>query len=319
MRKVNGLEMERREFMALGGAAAASLALPGCNEMKPVNQIVPETSVYLETIGLQLWTVRNQLEEDPRKTMEAISEAGYKQVELMDVMNQASEIVPIASELFMGVNSAFLNWQTLANPGEGVPTIDEIISEAVDWRLNHLVFGYIGKGHRETADHYKRHIEAANEAGAKAKEAGIQLCYHNHSFEFQPLDDGKCGFDMMVEGFDHELVKFEIDVFWVQVGGRDPIEVMKQLGSRVAQVHLKDLQEGTGTIYDEGEVPHEAFKEVGAGVIDMEQVLQVAEDNGVSFCHVEQDQSPDPLASISQSIDHLNDDAAAEAGEESDG
>ena len=71
-------------------------------------------------------------------------------------------------------------------------------------------------------------------------------------------------------------------------------------------MHLKDLKVGTKVFYDEGQVPHDAFKELGSGSIDMAKVLKVAETIGVEQCHVEQDQSPDPIQSIGQSIAHLN-------------
>ena len=108
-----------------------------------------------------------------------------------------------------------------------------------------------------------------------------------------------------MEEFDNDLVKFELDVFWAKLGGWDPIETMKKLGDRITQVHLKDPKEGTAVIYDEGKVPAEAFQECGDGSIDMGEVMKLASEIGAVYCHVEQDQSPDPIASIGQSIDYL--------------
>ena len=167
------------------------------------------------------------------------------------------------------------------------------------------MFGYIGKGYRETADHFKRHAENANKAGEKCRKAGIQLCYHNHSFEFATLNGGRAGWDLLVDELDHELVKFEVDVFWVAIGGRDPIEAIRKLNGRVAQVHLKDLLKGTKVEHDEAKVPHEAFQELGGGVISMLDVVKVSLEAGAAQCHVEQDQSPDPIASVGQSMRHL--------------
>ena len=107
-----------------------------------------------------------------------------------------------------------------------------------------MVFGYIGKGERETVDHFKRHADQANKAGEKCAKAGIQLCYHNHSFEFAKLNGGKTGWDVFVKEFDKKLVKFEVDVFWVKIGGLDPYKTLRQLKGRVSQVHLKDLVKG---------------------------------------------------------------------------
>ncbi|RMF41204.1 MAG: sugar phosphate isomerase/epimerase, partial [Planctomycetota bacterium] len=92
-----------------------------------------------------------------------------------------------------------------------------------------------------------------------------------------------------------------LDVFWAAIGGWDPVKTLEKLGRRTGQVHLKDLKAGTPIIYDESQVPADAFQEVGDGVIDMDAVMRVATAHGVVQFHVEQDQSPDPLASIRQS------------------
>lgn len=267
---------------------------------------MPENDPYLANIGIQLYTVRNQMAEAPEKTLQAISEAGYKQVELMDVMD-AAKIVPIAKDKGLASSSAFLKWNMLgeAKPGADAGTIEQAIEVAKKHDLKYLVFGYIGKGHREKADQLKATADRCNIAGEACQKAGIQLCYHHHSFEFQPLQGGKTGMEIFIEGFDKDLCKFEIDVFWCAIGGWNPIETIKKLEGRVSQVHLKDLLAKTPTIFDEGQVPKEAFKEVGEGEIDMKAVIAMARKTGVAQCHVEQDQSPNPLQSIKLSLANL--------------
>ena len=156
-------------------------------------------------------------------------------------------------------------------------------------------------------DQYKQMAEKCNAAGEKCKAAGIQLCYHNHAFEYEPLDDsaGKTGYDVFIDEFDSQLCKFELDVFWAAIGGWDPMETMRKLKGRISQLHLKDLAANTPTIYDEGKVPTEAFQEVGNGTIDFDRVLKLAATIGVEQCHVEQDQSPDPIKSIGESYEYL--------------
>jgi sugar phosphate isomerase/epimerase len=261
---------------------------------------------YFETIGLQLYTLRNQIAENQTKTIQAVAAAGYKQVELMDVMT-APVLVPLAKDNGMSVSSAFIDWNILgvAQPSKEFGSIETCIETAAKHGLKYLVFGYIGKGHRETVDQLKAISERSNNAGELCKKAGLQLCYHHHSFEFEPIAGGKTGMDVFIESFDPKLVPFEIDVFWAAIGGWDPIATLKRLKGRVVQVHLKDLKSGTPTIFDEGKVPKDAFQEVGSGVIDMKKVLEVSREIGVAQCHVEQDQSPDPIASVQKSIGHL--------------
>lgn len=286
--------MQRRRFLATTAACGltATLAQPlkalGVNEKR-------------NGIGLQLWTVRNQLAEDMPGTMKAVADAGYEQVELMNVL-ASGDIIKTARDLGLKVRSAFINWEAVAaSENENVPSLDRIIEQAAQHELEYLVFGYIGKGARDTADKLRRIADATNAAAEKTKSAGMKLSYHNHSFEFQPIGD-TTGFDIFMQRFDDKLVNFEFDVFWAAVGGWDPVQTMEKLGRRLGQIHLKDLKKGQATEYDEGQVPEDAFQEVGDGTIDMKKVIEVASKYNVTQFHVEQDQSPDPIASIGQSI-----------------
>ncbi|MFK7821723.1 MAG: sugar phosphate isomerase/epimerase family protein [Planctomycetaceae bacterium] len=291
--------MDRRTFLHASSATALTALLA-----RPLHAM-PQNSKYLDTIGLQLWTVRNQMEKDEAGTLKAVADAGYKQVELMRTLG-SERIVKTAKDNGMKVTSAFIEWTSIGKPDDkNAPGFDKILEAAKKLGLKHLVFGYIGKGARETVDHYKRHAENANKAGEKCAKAGIQLCYHNHSFEFKKLDGGKTGWETFVAEFDKRLVKFEVDVFWVKIGGLDPFKTLESLKGRVSQVHLKDLIKDAKTQHDEGKVPHEAFKELGAGTIDMAKVMKLAARIGAQQCHVEQDQSAAPLTSIQTSMRHL--------------
>lgn len=294
--------MLRREFLKSASLATATLPAFLQESISKEEAVIQR---YVDRIGLQLWTVRNQLEQDQAGTLKAVAAAGYRQVELGRVL-KSDEQVAIARDLGMEVTSAFIDWRAIGNPqADDVPAFDQILEKANQLKLKHLVFGYIGKGFRETSDQYKSHAENANVAGEKCLKAGIQLCYHNHSFEFANLGNKQTGWDLLAAGFEKSLVKFEVDVFWVRVGGRDPIQVMQNLEGRISQVHLKDMKKGTNTIHDEGAVPEEAFQELGDGVIDLHRVMQLAANLGVEQCHVEQDQSPNPIDSIQQSMKYL--------------
>ncbi len=294
--------MKRRTFIA-GTAAAASLSLSLSKPLLAM-QDKAKKSKYLDTMGLQLWTVRNQMEADQSATLKAVKDAGYKQVELMKVTGSKG-IVDDAKELGLNVTSAFVEWNSvLGNEGKH-PELKSIIADAKEFGLQHLVFGYVGKGHRETAELVKKIAAKANDFGQMCNDAGIKLCYHNHSFEFAPIDGETTGFDVLMNEFDNDKCKFELDVFWAKIGGWDPLETMEKLKGRMTQIHLKDLKADTPINFDEGTVPHEAFEELGDGSIDMAKVLVLAEKLGVEQCHVEQDQSPGPIDSIGQSMKHL--------------
>lgn len=266
----------------------------------------PIGSRYIDNLGLQLWTVRHELEKDVPGTLRAIKAAGYAQIELMRMID-ARDIHLHAGELGLGITSAFIDWNLLVAPSATtMVALDDTVKAGRELDLKYLVFGYIGKGSRETIAQMKAHAAQANAFGLRCYDAGIQLCYHHHSFEFGPLEDGRTtGWEIFVNEFDSQLVKFEIDVFWMAIGGLDPIKTLHELKDRVAQVHLKDLQSGSARNWDEGSVTPETFKELGEGCLDLKRIIEVSAATGVDQCHVEQDQSPDPLGSIATSINYL--------------
>tara|TARA_R110002049_G_scaffold2750_4_gene21910 strand:- start:55810 stop:56625 length:816 start_codon:yes stop_codon:yes gene_type:complete len=258
---------------------------------------------YRDAIGIQLYTLRNEIKDDVAGTLKAVADAGYKQVEPYGFPN-AVEMIDAARDNGLAINSSHFAWDSVVNPDDkGVAPFSDILQSANKHGLTHLVIPYLAEKNRQSLDDYKLLAERCNKSAEEAKSAGIQLAYHNHAFEFEPKDGGKTGYDVLMAEFSKEM-QFEVDVFWVQVGGHDPVELIRRLKGRVSQLHLKDLSKDTQTPAYAG-VPNEAFEELGDGVIEMEPIIEVAAEAGVAHCHVEQDQSPHPLASIRQSMDHL--------------
>jgi len=287
----------RRKFLhqsALGGAAL-SLA-PFLNLSCMSNKGLP----YADTIGLQLYTLRFQLEEDTPGTLAALKKMGYHQVELMDI-RQNQEQLKIARDLGLAVNSSFFNWTAITGRGENPESLDRVIETAEASKLAHLVFGYIPKEDRGTIDDYLRIIEGLNKAGEQCQAAGMQLCYHHHSFEFGPIE-GQVPFELLIEKLDPNLVKFELDVFWASIGGYDPLALMDRLQGRIRLLHLKDKKTGAADEFDESVIPHDVYKELGQGEIAMTAIIDKAVALNVEHCFVEQDRSPNPLKSVQQSL-----------------
>ncbi len=300
--------IKRRNFIKSSAAAGAGLALLGLSPLSSCG--VPHNSPYMKDIGLQLWTVRDQLTADPKATLTAIRKHGYEQVELMD-MEQLTTYRPIIKDLGLKVycshipSALFTDRWDLRNMEAPQGGMEALVESAQKEGIQHLIMAYLFKEERGTADGYKRLCDQMNKAGALCKEAGIQLSYHNHSFEFSPVD-GEKGFDILMDRFDHNLAKFELDVFWASIAGVEPVGLMKQLPGRISLLHLKDKLADTPDIFDEGQVPAEAFKELGNGIVDITGVMAAAEKAGVQYCLVEQDQSPDPIKSIGTSLTYLN-------------
>ena len=259
-------------------------------------------NAYRANIGLQLYTLRNELKADTTGTIKALVAAGYKQGEMYGFPN-CDDMIKAANDHGLGLHSTHFEWETVVNPlDEGFSDFKKILEKANKIKLTHLVVPYLHDKDRKTLDDYKRVAGNLNKAAVIAKKAGIQLAYHNHSFEYEPMD-GSTGFEVFVKEFAPEM-KFELDVFWVKAGGIDPVTLIKKLNGRVSQLHLKDLKKGLDLPIYNG-MPKEAFKELGNGMISMEPIIKAGKAAGVAHCHVEQDQSLNPLASIKESIAYL--------------
>ena len=292
--------MNRRTFIQTT-AAAAAIAPAFTSSLFALE---PDNA-YRKNIGIQLYTLRNQIKDNVAGTIKAVADAGYKQVEPYGFPSpNAAAMIKQAKENGLAVNSSHFNWESVTDPNkDGVMPFAEVLSQAKDAGLSHLVVPYLHGHNRKTLDDYKRVAEAMNKGAVEAQKAGIQLAYHNHAFEYQPLDGGKTGYQVFMEEFAPEM-KFEVDVFWVVVGGMDIVTQLRLLNGRVTQLHLKDLKKGC-TTPNFGGIPKDAFQELGNGMIDMEPIIEAAEVAGVAHCHVEQDQSPDPIASVQQSMKYL--------------
>lgn len=290
--------MNRRSFIRM--TAATSLALSQSDTLMALEA----ENAYRKNIGIQLYTLRKELAKDPSGTLKQVAAAGYKQVELYG-FPKADAMISGAKDAGLAINSAHFEWDAVVNPKDAaLSDFAKILEEAHAIGLSHLVIPFLQEGNRRTLDDYRKVAAHANQAAAMAQEAHIQLSYHNHNFEFEPKADGKSGYSIFIEEFSPAM-KFEIDVFWVKAAGMDPVELLQKLRGRVSQLHLKDLKEGVKQPTYSTSLPDEAYRELGAGTILMEPIIAAAKVAGVEHCHVEQDQSPDALASIRQSIDYL--------------
>jgi sugar phosphate isomerase/epimerase len=145
-------------------------------------------------------------------------------------------------------------------------------------------------------DDYKRHAENFNSFGEICENAGLQFAYHNHDFEFLNFD-GVMPYDYLLENTDPELVKMELDLYWITKGGQDPVEYFKKYPGRFELWHVKDMEDNE----------EKFFAEVGYGTIDFKRIFAERETAGMEMFFVEQDQSRrNPFESIEMSFNFLN-------------
>jgi sugar phosphate isomerase/epimerase len=288
--------MNRRAFIYQ--ASGITLCLPAFAR----RAVLP----YLEQIGLQLYTLRNPIKQDLGKTIREVAQIGYKQVEPYGFPSpQAIDLITQSRDQGMQVNSSHFDWNSLLAPDKkGVQPFEKILETARKHELTDLVVPYLHDIDRIDLAAYEKTAELLNKGAEQAKQAGIRLAYHNHAFEFKPMNKGKTGYDVFMESFSENMF-FEVDVFWIKVGGVDPVSMIRKLGRRISQLHLKDLKNGT-VCPNYGKLEPGAFDEIGDGMISMKPIMRAAEKAGVKHCHVEQDHSPAPLQSIRKSLNSLS-------------
>ncbi len=316
--------ISRKEFIKL--TTMSTLALPvlgytACSGKKeaPIENQTPveaaTTSItYSDQLGMQVFGVREMLEKDPQGIFKAIADIGIKNIELFDPATLKT-YVPIIKDLGMTpLSTHFLpgyisgKWDTVKKIGMTPPTnynFQNIVEDCVANGIKNLGIAIMMPEERQSMDDYKRFAELANKHGEISKQGGVQLYYHNHSFEFKPTE-GLIPFDEMLKIFDRELVKIELDAFWATIANNDPVQWINKLGNQLLFIHLKDLKAGTPADYTVFEVDHAAFLEIGDGIIDFKKVLDAAKAAGVQYAFLDQDHTAmDKIESVRKSYAYL--------------
>jgi sugar phosphate isomerase/epimerase len=189
-------------------------------------------------------------------------------------------------------------------PIEPRVTFDEVIALARDHGFEYLVFNYLTPEERLDLDFYRELAEKLNVAAQRCRAAGLRFCYHNHDFEFEPKAGGR-PIDTLLANLDRNLIRLEVDVFWVSIAGVSAAEFLRENTGRIELLHLKDRAPGTPRHYDIATVPESAYREVGNGDLPIPEILRAAAAAGVQHYFVEQDFSPDPMRSLRESYTYL--------------
>lgn len=261
---------------------------------------LPAFGRTLGAIGVQLYTVRTVLPQDPLKTLKAIEQIGYKEVELSS--DHVDEVCAALKQTSLKPIGLHLDANLFARQTAQIPAaLDNAKSRGVAY----VVCPYVNPADRGGEDVVKKLGDTLNQAGEGARKLGMSLCYHNHAFDFGPAASGGTLLDVLLKATDPKLVSLELDIMWAKVAGVEPVSVLKKYGERIALMHLKNVAPGTAQRFNES-LPKEAFREVGNGMIDVPPVLAAAAQAKVKHYFVEQDQTPgDPLDSLRQSYQYL--------------
>jgi sugar phosphate isomerase/epimerase len=289
------MTFNRRSFLyALSGALAA--ARPSDARIRYVEQPLPNPPGG--RLGLELYSVRNELKHDLAGTLKTVREWGFEQVELAGFPPMKPEEAAHALETAgLHAVSMFVDYERLRDDFAGV------VRDARTLGLEYLICGWIPHEKTLTRADVDGAIASFNQWGAAAGRENLRLGYHIHGYEFVAGVDGPL-LHTLFNGTDPGRVDYEMDVFWVVRGGGDPVALLEKYGSRIRLVHLKDISKGTETGITTGQAPDEASVTLGTGTIDWQKVMRAAVKSGVKWYFIE-DEHPDAVKQIPQSIEYL--------------
>lgn len=264
--------------MALAGAAVF-----GCEPPK-------------KKLGLQLYTLRDVINNDVGGTMKKLVEWGYNEFEAYGYSDgnlfgmPAKEFYAYVKSLGAQVTSGHYGIDVLRGDWQ------KAVDDAKEAGQEYMILPYIDEPNR-TVEGYNQIIADVNKAAEVTKAAGIRMGYHNHHFEFDKVGDGdKTGFEMLIEGLDPKLVSWELDLYWVVRAGQDPEALINKYPGRFEQWHVKDMDKTSS----------EKNADVGTGSIDFKKLFTLAGKSGLKHWYVEQESYPvDPMTSTKNSADYL--------------
>jgi sugar phosphate isomerase/epimerase len=274
--------IDRRSFLALAAAGA-----------------IPARARILQVVGVQLYTVRKVLPAKPLETLRAIEQIGYTEVEATG--DNLDKIWSALKQTSLKAVSVHLDEELFLHPS---PKLDAALEDAKKRGFEYVVCPYIPPKERGGPPVMRHLGETLNKAGATCQNLGLQLCYHSHAFEYKPAQEGRL-LDVLMQSTDPKLVSLELDVMWAYVAGVDPVSVIKQYGSRIPLMHLKNVAAGVSKRFNE-DIPASAFRDLGSGELQIAPVLSAAAEAGVKHYFVEQDFAPgDPLEALRKSFEYL--------------
>lgn len=269
----------RRKFIINTSLAAATvLALPSF-----------AFTMDKKEIGLQLYTLRDELPKDVKSILEKVAKSGYKTVETYGfyIKDQFWGLNPVELKKILDANnlkalSGHYNLGSFLYDGNTEELIAAIEAARI-LKSEFLTIPWVDEPFRRNIQDYKKIASRLNEAAAMCQKAGLKLAYHNHDFEFQQ-HDGTTGYEILLKETDKDLVYFELDLYWVVRSGNDPLKLFAANPGRFKLWHVKDMDKANPALNTE----------IGSGSIDFKTIFKQAKESGMKHFFVEQENNYNP-------------------------
>lgn len=242
-------------------------------------------------VGLQLYTLREEMKDDFVGTLKKVAALGYTAVEFAGYGGlPANELRKVLDDLGLRGISSHVGLQPLR---EG---LQREIEYCLEIGAKYIVCPWTPIEKLKDEASFQELMAEFRQFGEACRKQGLIFGYHNHAFEFETVD-GRHILDRIYDSVDSELLQAELDLYWVKKGGLDPREYLLSYKGRCPLVHVKDMADDADG----------SFAEVGHGIIDYPSIFAVAEQVGVQCYIVEQDKClhHPPLESVKMSIEYL--------------
>lgn len=263
--------MKKRRFIQTAiFMAVCALALPSFMNIKKDSK----------AIGLQLYTLRDVIGNDPKGVLKKVAEAGYTNLEAYSYGNgkifgmDYKEFNAYVNSLGMKVTSGHYSAKLAKNLAEW----EKAVLDAKAIGQEFMVIPYLDETERTSINDYKTICAWMNKAGEICNKHGIRLNYHNHEFEFKQLE-GQIPYDVMLKELDPKKVGMELDLYWVVFAGLDPLPYFAKYPGRFEQWHVKDMDKTDRT----------KNADVGTGTIDWKPIFAKAKQSGMKKFYIEQE------------------------------
>ncbi len=288
--------MERRAFIQSAAAAGAAVAI-GLPH-------IAMTKKKAYTIGLQLFSVRDAMQKDPIETLKKLKMMGYQDFETYGFDAQTNSIYgysikefqAILEDLGLSTTSGHYGFMDYFEASSEALSryVDSCIEAAHTMKSPYLTWPFVSPDYRN-ADGFKRLSALLNQIGEQLAKANLGFAYHNHGYEFENWN-GQTGFDIITQDTDPDLVKLQMDMYWVVHSGQTPQKLIEDQPGRFVMWHIKDMDKVTRD-----------YSELGNGSIDYTTLLPDPELSGLEFYYLEQggNYAVNSMQSAQDSIDYF--------------
>ena len=267
--------MNRKDFISLSGLGF--LGLYACGTSNLMNNRKP--------LAIQLYTIRDAIAENLEKSLERLAELGFKQLEIYGYNGEffgksRTEFQSILKNVGLEVVSSHHTTGIIHN--EKRTLLNDWEKSVEDLHFigsKYMVCSYLFEEER-TLENYKKLPELLNKSGEITNQSGIDFAYHNHDFEFEKMNSKQTVYDFILENTDSDLVKMELDLYWISKAGFNPLDYFEKYPKRFPLWHVKDMKAGT-----------KDFAEIGNGTIDFKTIFEAKEKAGLKYWFLEQDSS----------------------------